>query len=113
LGRTAGWDEETPIGLQNFGLEKNTEAVRQSSRGENKGKKHMKLSSHGNGNGLNDLYIGFENEREKSVVCDYLRKRKIFFKFFNPNEKSDFAGYRCIEIPFRQDIASELENIQF
>lgn len=61
----------------------------------------MKTHTHGNGHGLDDLYILPDNDNEAKRITDYLAARGIGFDWsLSDVEGQDWFGKRFIEIPF-------------
>lgn len=72
----------------------------------------MIINTHGNGNGLNDLYLAFEpNESEKiaAVKC-YLKEQGRTFSYFVGD--AEFKGKICIEVPFSEDLIDAIRGLK-
>jgi hypothetical protein len=71
----------------------------------------MKFEQHGNGNGLDDLYVLPESD-EWGKVIDYLDANGIrFTRSFSDVQGQDWYGKQFIEIPFRCDLREALEAL--
>lgn len=67
----------------------------------------MTFSTHGNGHGLDDLYIMPDSEQEANLVLDYLtglRKSGRLSSYIVCSKK-------FIEIPFGESFKSEIEEL--
>lgn len=71
----------------------------------------MQFDNHGNGNGLNDLYVLPESKFEREVVIGFLRRKQVYFQLsFGDVEGSDWYGKSFLEIPFMSSMQPELED---
>jgi len=75
----------------------------------------MQTSNHGNGRGLNDLYVLPETTEERQVITNYLKSQDIGFSTsYSDVTGQDWYGKSFIEIPFgegyEQVIRQQLEN---
>jgi hypothetical protein len=65
----------------------------------------MRFDTHGNGNGLDDLYILPENEDEKVKVVFFLMENHRGFQYSRSNVKGqDWYGKTFIDIPFGESL---------
>ncbi len=72
----------------------------------------MKHGKHGNGNGLDDLYLAFEFNAENEALCKvkhFLKSKGFCFNHFVG--ESDFKGMNCIEIPGGECLLHEIEKL--
>lgn len=61
----------------------------------------MKTNTHGNGRGLNDLYLLPDNDGERDRITEYLKARGIPFEWTRSDvEGQEWYGKTFIEIPF-------------
>jgi hypothetical protein len=71
----------------------------------------MQTHTHGNGNGLNDLYILPDNADESQRITQYLKSREIGYEWsFSDVEGQDWHGRRFIEIPFGEGFLSVIQQ---
>ena len=69
----------------------------------------MKIDSHGNGNGLNDLYILPETEEETKKVMRYIEDNGLSYQWSRANVQGhEWYGKRFIEIPFGEAHKSKI-----
>jgi hypothetical protein len=72
----------------------------------------MKYSSHGNGNGLNDLYLLPETEDERKKVKDFLNEKGIeFTTWYSDVKGQDWYGKNFIDVIFGEYLKPELEKL--
>ncbi len=70
----------------------------------------MKTTTHGNGNGLNDLYILPDNQHESDRITRYLKERGQRFSWsYSDVEGQDWYGKAFIEIAFGESLLPEIE----
>ena len=71
----------------------------------------MEYSTHGNGNGLNDLYLAFEPTEwnEIAAVKHFLKSKGYRFGYFVGD--GDFKGKICIKISFGECLKSEIKQL--
>lgn len=71
----------------------------------------MKTHTHGNGNGLDDLYILPDNHGEQRVITRWLLDHGIRYQWSYSNvEGQDWHGSHFIEIPFGERHAEGLQH---
>jgi len=71
----------------------------------------MKFDKHGNGHGLDDLYCLPETEKEKNLLVSWLRAKERGFTISWANvEGHEWYGKSFIEIPFGENLRTEIEN---
>lgn len=71
----------------------------------------MKTNTHGNGNGLNDLYILPDDDQERQRITDYLDSRGIHYQWsFSDVEGQDWFGKRFIELPFGEGLLGVIQQ---
>ena len=71
----------------------------------------MKTDTHGNGNGLNDLYILPETPEETGTITRYLRHRAISHHWSHSDvEGQEWYGKNFIEIPFGEGLLGVIEQ---
>lgn len=74
-------------------------------------KEAAEFSSHGNGKGLNDLYILPSSPEEGQKIEQYLKSIDHMFEWSNANVKGHaWYGKRFIEIPFGESLQPEIEK---
>lgn len=67
------------------------------------------FDTHGNGNGLNDLYILPADELEATAIARFLTERGRSFTWSYANVRGhDWYGKRFIEVPFGESLAAEI-----
>ena len=72
----------------------------------------MKTETHGNGHGLNDLYILTESKDEDKKILDYLDNINSDYNFIYSNVKGhEWYGKRFIEIPFGENLLEDIRKI--
>ena len=72
----------------------------------------MKFDAHGNGKGLNDLYILPDNPDESKKILDYLKSINQKYYFFVSDVKgNDWYRKAFISIPFGEALRLEIEDI--
>lgn len=65
----------------------------------------MKFDTHGNGNGLNDLYVLPESNDELRDIIKFLESIGQTFQMSYVNVKGhEWYGKSFLDIPFRQDL---------
>ena len=67
--------------------------------------------THGNGNGLNDLYIACDTHAETELVRRIAKRLGVKLRRFSPNPESDWVGKKCFDIPFREDLREHFKLI--
>lgn len=71
----------------------------------------MKFSTHGNGNGLDDLYILPESSIEFEKLVGWAKQNNIRLLGFMGNVKgSDWYGKAGFEIPFGESFQEKIEE---
>lgn len=71
----------------------------------------MKTDTHGNGHGLNDLYILPENDDEQERIFDFLLEKKQKWSFSYSNVKGHtWHGKRFIVVDFAECLLDDLEQ---
>lgn len=71
----------------------------------------MKTTTHGNGRGLDDLYILPDDASEWSQIVGYLKSRSIAYQHsLSDVEGQDWFGKQFIEIPFGEGLRSCIEQ---
>jgi hypothetical protein len=71
----------------------------------------MQTSTHGNGRGLNDLYILPDDSEESEKITDYLQKREIPYSWsFSDVAGQEWYGKRFIDIPFGESLLGVIEQ---
>jgi hypothetical protein len=70
----------------------------------------MKFASHGNGNGLNDLYILPESEKEKDLIKSFIKKNDIKSSSMFYAHGDEWENKLAFEIPFGEGWKKELVN---
>lgn len=71
----------------------------------------MKTDKHGNGNGLDDLYILPDDEAESKRITDYLAARNIGFGWSTSDvEGQEWYGKRFIDIPFGEGLLGVIQQ---
>lgn len=71
----------------------------------------MKTSTHGNGRGLNDLYILPDDAAEGDCIVRYLKARGMGFQWSHSDvEGQEWYGKRFIEIPFGEGMESVIRD---
>jgi hypothetical protein len=72
----------------------------------------MKTSSHGNGNGLNDLYVLPESNDEKRSIELFLNNNKIdYINTYSDVEGQEWHGKAFIEIPFGETYKRRISQL--
>jgi hypothetical protein len=74
----------------------------------------MQYDKHGNGNGLDDLYLLPESEEEKEMVVDYLKKNGLYYSIeFADGADKDSTWHRkfFILVPFAEGERKEIKNM--
>ena len=72
----------------------------------------MKFDTHGNGNGLDDLYILPENMEEKVKVVYFLMGKHWNFYYSQSNvEGNEWYGKTFIDVPFGESLKKEIEYL--
>lgn len=75
-------------------------------------KQAAEFGSHGNGNGLNDLYILPSSPEEAAKIIEFLKIKNHMFQWSNANVKGhSWYGKRFIEIPFGESLKPEIEQL--
>ena len=67
--------------------------------------------THGNGNGLNDLYIACDTHAETELVRRIAKRLEVELRSFSPNPESDWFGKKCFDIPFREDLREHFKLV--
>jgi len=71
----------------------------------------MKTATHGNGNGLDDLYILPDDEKERQRIADYLKSRGIRYNWsFSDVEGQDWHGRHFFELPFGEGLLGVIQQ---
>lgn len=71
----------------------------------------MKTTTHGNGNGLDDLYILPDNEQERQRIADYLKSIGIRYEWsFSDVEGQDWHGKHFFELPFGEGLLGVIQQ---
>ena len=72
----------------------------------------MRLATHGNGNGFDDLYILPENELERKQILKFLKTRcTMSYQWSISDVKGqEWFGKKFIEVPFGASLAKELTH---
>ena len=71
----------------------------------------MKFDQHGNGCGLDDLYVLPEDKKERLRIAEYLKGKGVHFEYNYSNIKGqDWYGKIFIIIPFGENMRSEMED---
>lgn len=72
----------------------------------------MKFDQHGNGVGLDDLYVLPESADESAKIIKYLDKMGIGYHWSFANVKGHaWYGQRFIEVPFYEHLKDQLERL--
>lgn len=72
----------------------------------------MRTDTHGNGNGLNDLYILPNNPKEKERITNYLKSIDCLFTTVRSDVKGHaWFGLYFIDIPFGEYLESRIREI--
>lgn len=73
----------------------------------------MKFATHGNGKGLDDLYImpesGLEREALRHVIGT-MKKNGYIIDTFTGSKGSDFAGILCYDVPMGEWMQESIET---
>lgn len=70
------------------------------------------FSTHGNGKGLNDLYILPSSPEEADKIINFLKQSDRSFQWSVANVKGhDWYGKRFIEVPFGESLQSQIEGL--
>jgi hypothetical protein len=72
----------------------------------------MKFSSHGNGNGLNDLYILPETDKERELIKKFVKEKDIRSMNTFIGQADEWKGKVCFEIPFGEGWKNELQKYE-
>lgn len=73
---------------------------------------NMKFNTHGNGNGLNDLYVLPESKDEEKAIINHLNKIGRGYRFsFSDVMGQSWYGQTFIEITFGESLQKELESL--
>lgn len=71
----------------------------------------MKTATHGNGRGINDLYILPDNEQERQRIADYLKSRDILYEWsFSDVEGQDWHGRHFFDLPFGEGLLGVIQQ---
>jgi hypothetical protein len=72
----------------------------------------MQFDTHGNGHGLNDLYVLPENQAESDAAISYLRDHDICYTWdISDNEGQTWCGERFLSIPFGEPHREAIERM--
>ena len=70
----------------------------------------MKFDKHGNGNGLDDLYILPESDEEKVKIVFFLMENHRGFHYSRSDVKGqDWYGKTFIEVPFGESLRDAIK----
>lgn len=73
----------------------------------------MKTDTHGNGNGLNDLYILPETDYEEAILVRWLPSTGYRYRWQrSDNPGNDWHGKRFIVVPFGESLLPDLVKLQ-
>lgn len=71
----------------------------------------METATHGNGKGIDDLYVLPDDEREAGAIVAWLKSREVGHKWQTSDVAGqDWHGKRFIEIPFGEGYASVIQQ---
>ncbi len=72
----------------------------------------MKFDKHGNGNGLDDLYVLPETDKERDKIIAYLKSINHSYEWsFSNVEGQDWYGKRFLDIPFGECLREEIATL--
>ena len=69
----------------------------------------MQIDTHGNGHGLNDLYILPDNAKETTEILIFLNNKCFNWYWSSANvEGNSWYGKQFIDVPFGESLSNEL-----
>jgi hypothetical protein len=71
----------------------------------------MKFDKHGNGHGLDDLYVLPETQEELEKVVAFLKGKGRSFSFFRSTVSGAWEGKMAIDVPFGESLKPEIEKL--